>query len=108
MLEADRIEAVMRAVWSRHGLQPRGDDAHLFAGGGAFADRHRRGDRHPARLPLPALDAGRASTSRRAALRDAVPTIDVGLVWRRGSRTREVVQEFIEIAREQARSGRLR
>ena len=41
-------------------------------------------------------------------LADAVPTIDVGLVWRRGSRQRDVVQEFIEIAREQARAGRMR
>jgi len=39
-------------------------------------------------------------------LRDAVPSIDVGLVWRRGTRIREVVSEFIEMAREQSGAGR--
>jgi DNA-binding transcriptional LysR family regulator len=38
-------------------------------------------------------------------LRDALPSIDVGLVWRRGTRTREVVREFIEVAREPARGS---
>ena len=41
-------------------------------------------------------------------LRDAVPSINVGLVWRRGSRSRPVVTEFIELAREQSRSNRSR
>lgn len=34
-----------------------------------------------------------------------VSTIDVGLVWRRGSRLREEVQEFIAIAREPMAGG---
>ena len=41
-------------------------------------------------------------------LRDDVPSIDVGLVWRRGTRTREVVSEFIEVAREQSAGNRSR
>jgi DNA-binding transcriptional LysR family regulator len=39
-------------------------------------------------------------------LRDAVPTVDVGLVWRRGSQPRAEVLEFIEVARDQSRSRR--
>jgi len=39
-------------------------------------------------------------------LRDAVPTVDVGLVWRRGSQPRAEVMEFIEVARDQSRSRR--
>ena len=41
-------------------------------------------------------------------LRDAVPTIDVGLVCRRGSRMREEVQEFSATAREPVRIGWVR
>ena len=41
-------------------------------------------------------------------LRDEVPSIDVGLVWRRGSHSRPVVTEFIELAREQSRNNRSR
>jgi DNA-binding transcriptional LysR family regulator len=39
-------------------------------------------------------------------LREAVPSIDVGLVWRRGTRTKEVVTEFIEVARDQSAAAR--
>ena len=39
-------------------------------------------------------------------LRDAVPSIDVGLVWRRGSGLKPAATEFIELAREQARPRR--
>jgi DNA-binding transcriptional LysR family regulator len=49
------------------------------------------------------LDAGHIEVR---SLRDAVPTIDVGLVWRRGTRTREVVSEFIDVAREQSAARR--
>jgi hypothetical protein len=41
-------------------------------------------------------------------LRDTVEAIDIGLVWRRSTRTRDVVLEFIDIAREQSRAGRAR
>ena len=33
-------------------------------------------------------------------LRDEIPTIDVGLVWRRGSGLKPAAAEFIELARE--------
>ena len=39
-------------------------------------------------------------------LRDEVPTIDVGLVWRRGSGLKPAAAEFIELAREQSRLRR--
>ena len=37
-------------------------------------------------------------------LRDEVPTVDVGLVWRRGLALKAAAAEFIELAREQSRS----
>lgn len=107
VLEADRIEAVMRAVWSRHQLQPRvmmrtsslEAVRSLIGTGSAIAVL-------PDFLYRPwTLDADHIEVRN---LRDAVPSIDVGLVWRRGSRGREVVEEFIQIAREQSRAGRMR
>jgi len=107
VLEADRIEAVMRSVWSRHQLQPRVmmrtsslEAARSLIGTGAAIAVL------PDFLYRPwTLDADHIEVRN---LRDAVPSIDVGLVWRRGSRTREVVSEFIQTAREQSRAGRLR
>jgi DNA-binding transcriptional LysR family regulator len=107
VLEADRIEGVMRAVWARFGLQPRvmmrtsslEAVRSLIGVGAAIAIL-------PDFLYRPwTLDAQHIEAR---SLRDAAPTIDVGLVWRRGSQVREVVQEFIDIAREQARGGRMR
>jgi DNA-binding transcriptional LysR family regulator len=37
-------------------------------------------------------------------LRDELPTVDVGLVWRRGLALKPAAAEFIEVAREQSRS----
>jgi DNA-binding transcriptional LysR family regulator len=107
VLEADRIDDLMRRVWVRHQLKPRAilrttslEAVRSLVGAGAGIAVL------PDFLYRPwTLDAQHIEAR---SLGDAVPTIDVGLVWRRGSRTREVVQEFIEIAREQARSGRLR
>jgi DNA-binding transcriptional LysR family regulator len=39
-------------------------------------------------------------------LRDEVPTVDVGLVWRRGSGLKPAAAEFIDLAREQSRGRR--
>jgi len=39
-------------------------------------------------------------------LREEVPTVDVGLVWRRGSGLKPATAEFIEMAREQSRLRR--
>ncbi len=102
VLEADRVESVMRAVWSRLGLKPRVmmrtsslEAVRLLIGVGAAIAIL------PDFLYRPwTLDAQHIEVR---SLRDDVPTVDVGLVWRRGSSVREVVQEFIDIAREQAR-----
>jgi hypothetical protein len=40
-------------------------------------------------------------------LRDEIPIIDVGLVWRCGSGLKPAAAEFIELAREQSRSQRV-
>jgi DNA-binding transcriptional LysR family regulator len=40
-------------------------------------------------------------------LRDETPTVDVGLVWRRGSGLTPAAEEFIELAREQSRGRRM-
>ena len=39
-------------------------------------------------------------------LRDQTPTVDVGLVWRRGSGLKPAAAEFIELARETSRMRR--
>jgi DNA-binding transcriptional LysR family regulator len=107
MLEADRIDAVLRKVWGRYGLSPEItmrtsslEAVRSLVGVGAGI------------AVLPdflyrqwTLDA---EYIRAHTLRDTVEAIDIGLVWRRSTRTREVVSEFIDIAREQSRAGRAR
>jgi DNA-binding transcriptional LysR family regulator len=102
LLEADRIEAVMRSVWGRHGLRPRAvlktsslEAVRSLVGVGAgFAVL-------PDFLYRPwTLDADHVEALR---LRDVVPTVDVGLVRRRGSMVNAAATEFIELAREQSR-----
>ena len=39
-------------------------------------------------------------------VRDALPTVDVGLVWRRGSGVKPAAAEFIELARDTSRARR--
>lgn len=105
VLEADRVESVLRSVWSRYGLHPHVvlrtsslEAVRSLVGVGAGITML------PDFLYRPwTLDADHIEVRN---LRDAVPSIDVGLVWRRGTRTREVVQEFIEMAREQSASQR--
>ncbi len=107
VLEADRVDDVLRAVWSRYGLRPEVllrtsslEAARSLVGVGAGIALL------PDFLYRPwTLDADHIEMRN---LRDAVPGIDVGLVWRRGTRTREVVGEFIEVAREQSVGGRSR
>ncbi len=105
VLEADRVESVLNALWSRHGLHP----PVLMRSSSLEAVRSLVGIGAGIAL-LPdflyrpwTLDAEHVEAR---SLRDATPTIDVGLVWRRGSRSRPVVTEFIELAREQSRSHR--
>lgn len=105
LLEADRVDSVLNALWSRHGLHP----PVLMRSSSLEAVRSLVGIGAGIAL-LPdflyrpwTLDADHVEAR---SLRDATPTIDVGLVWRRGSRSRPVVTEFIELAREQSRSHR--
>ncbi|HYF42256.1 MAG TPA: LysR family transcriptional regulator [Ramlibacter sp.] len=105
VLEADRVEGVLRSVWSRFGLHPEVvmrtsslEAVRSLVGVGAGITML------PDFLYRPwTLDADHIEVRN---LRDAVPSIDVGLVWRRGTRIREVVSEFIEMAREQSGAGR--
>ncbi len=105
VLEADRVESVLRSVWSRYGLHPDVvlrtsslEAVRSLVGVGAGITML------PDFLYRPwTLDADHIEVRN---LRDAVPSIDVGLVWRRGTRTREVVAEFIGLAREQSASSR--
>jgi DNA-binding transcriptional LysR family regulator len=105
VLQADRIELLMRSVWARHQLKPRTvlrtsslEAVRSLVGVGAGLAVL------PDFLYRPwTLDAEHVEVRT---LRDAVPTVDVGLVWRRGSQPRAEVMEFIEVARDQSRSRR--
>ena len=107
VLESDRVEAVMRTIWSRYGLHTDVllrttslEAVRSLVGVGAGITIL------PDFLYRPwTLDADHIEARK---LRDAVPSIDIGLVWRRGSRPREVVTEFIEAAREQSPGSRSR
>ncbi|WP_077033620.1 LysR substrate-binding domain-containing protein [Pelomonas sp. KK5] len=103
VLEVARVEAVLRGVWSRHGLKPEV----LLRTSSLEAVRSLVG-RGAGIAILPdflyrpwTLDADRIEVRT---LRDALPSIDVGLVWRRGSQIRDVVLAFIALAREQQQS----
>ena len=105
VLEADRIDDLMRNVWARHPLKTRTilrtsslEAVRSLVGAGLGV----------AVLPdflyrAWTLDAEHVDVRR---LRDEVPTVDVGLVWRRGSGLKPVTLEFIEQAREQSRPRR--
>jgi DNA-binding transcriptional LysR family regulator len=105
VLEADRIDDLMRAAWARHQLKPRvllrtsslEAVRSLVGAGGGIAVL-------PDFLYRPwTLDAQHVDARR---LRDELPTVDVGLVWRRGLALKPAAEEFIETAREQARLRR--
>lgn len=105
VLEADRVESVLNTAWAAHGLHPHVlmrtsslEAVRSLAGLGAGITIL------PDFLYRPwTLDADHVEVRT---LRDEVPSIDVGLVWRRGSQSRPVVTQFIELAREQSRSNR--
>jgi DNA-binding transcriptional LysR family regulator len=105
VLEADRIDELMNGVWARHQLKPRTilrttslEAVRSLVGAGAGVAVL------PDFLYRPwTLDAEHVQARQ---LRDAVPTVDVGLIWRRGSGLKPAAQEFIEIAREQSRARR--
>jgi DNA-binding transcriptional LysR family regulator len=105
VLEADRIDDLMRGVWARHQLKPRAilrttslEAVRSLVGAGAGIAVL------PDFLYRPwTLDAEHVEVRR---LRDEVPSIDVGLVWRRGSGLKAAATEFIDLAREQSRLRR--
>ena len=107
VLQADRVENVLSAVWSRHNFRPQVlmrtsslEAVRSLVGIGAGITVL------PDFLYRPwTLDADHIEVR---SLREAVPSIDVGLVWRRGAHIRPVVTEFIELAREQSRGNRIR
>ena len=95
----------MKGVWARHQLKPRVilrtsslEAVRSLVGAGAGIAVL------PDFLYRPwTLDAEHVEVRR---LRDEVPTVDVGLVWRRGSGLKPAASEFIDLAREQARPRR--
>jgi DNA-binding transcriptional LysR family regulator len=105
VLEADRIDDLMRAVWARHQLAPRTllrtssvEAVRSLVGAGAGIAVL------PDFLYRPwTLDAEHVDVRP---LRDALPTVDVGLVWRRGLALKPAAHEFIEVAREVSRARR--
>lgn len=105
VLEADRIDEIMNSVWARHQLKPRTilrtaslEAVRSLVGAGAGVAVL------PDFLYRPwTLDAEHVEVRR---LRDEIPAVDVGLVWRRGSAHKAATTEFIELAREQSRSRR--
>jgi DNA-binding transcriptional LysR family regulator len=105
VLEADRIDELMAVVWARHQLKPRVilrttslEAVRSLVGAGAGIAVL------PDFLYRPwTLDAEHVEVRP---LRDSLPTVDVGLVWRRGSGLKPAAGEFIELARESSRGRR--
>jgi DNA-binding transcriptional LysR family regulator len=105
VLEADRIDELMAGVWARHGCKPRTilrtaslEAVRSLVGAGAGIAVL------PDFLYRPwTLDAEHVEVRR---LRDEIPAVDVGLVWRRGSGLKPAATEFIALAREQSRARR--
>ena len=101
VLTADRMDEHMRALWRRHDLLP----STLLRTSSLEAVRSLVGAGMGVTI-LPdfvfrpwSLEAERIEAR---SLRDELPTIDIGLVWRRGLAIRPAVQEFIHVAREQS------
>ncbi len=107
VLEADRIEEVLNSLWAKHSLLP----IVLMRSTSLEAVRSLVGVGAGIAL-LPdflyrpwTLDAEHVEAR---ALTNAMPTIDVGLVWRRGTPSRPLANEFIELIRDQSRGVRPR
>ena len=104
VLEADRIEGIMRAVWARHGLKPRVilktsslEAVRSLVGAGVGIAVL------PDFLYRPwTLDAEHVDVRT---LREELPTVNVGLIWRRGSALKATATEFIDMARELSRKA---
>ena len=104
LLEADRIDDLMRAAWARRQVKPRTllktsslEAVRSLVGAGAGIAVL------PDFLYRPwTLDAEHVDVRP---LRDELPTVDVGLIWRRGSGLNAATAEFIDIARELSRKA---
>jgi DNA-binding transcriptional LysR family regulator len=105
MLDADRIDDPLRSMWERRSLSPKV----LMKTSSLEAVRSLVGQGAgiailPDFLYRPwTLDAEHVDVRN---LREAVSSVDVGLVWRRGLSMKATTQEFIETAREQSRPRR--
>jgi DNA-binding transcriptional LysR family regulator len=105
MLDADRIDDLLRSMWERRNLSPKV----LMKTSSLEAVRSLVGQGAgiailPDFLYRPwTLDAEHVDVRN---LREAVSSVDVGLVWRRGLSMKATTQEFIETAREQSRPRR--
>jgi len=105
VLEADRIDELLRSLWARHQLKVRSilrtsslEAVRSLVGAGAGIAVL------PDFLYRPwTLDAEHVEVRP---LRDEVPSVDVGLVWRRGAGLKPAALEFIALAREQSRLRR--
>jgi DNA-binding transcriptional LysR family regulator len=105
MLDADRIDDLLRSMWARRELTPKvlmrtssleGVRSLVGLGAGIAI--------LPDFLYRPwTLDAEHVDVRN---LREAVATVDIGLVWRRGTSIKATALEFIEQAREQTRPRR--
>jgi DNA-binding transcriptional LysR family regulator len=105
MLDADRIDDLLRSMWERRSISPKVlmktsslEAVRSLVGQGACIAIL------PDFLYRPwTLDAEHVDVRN---LREAVSSVDVGLVWRRGLSIKATTQEFIETAREQSRPRR--
>lgn len=106
-LAADRIDEVLRAVWRRHNLAPRTllrtsslEAVRSLVGAGMGVTVLPDFVYRPWSLEAERIEA--------RPLRDGLPTVDIGLVWRRGLAIPLVTQEFIEVARDQSQARQRR
>jgi DNA-binding transcriptional LysR family regulator len=105
VLRADGVDELMRRTWARYGLKA-GDllrttsleAVRSLVGSGAGITVL------PDFLYRPwTLDAEHVDVRN---LREELPTVDIGLVWRRGAGVSAALAEFIEVSREQPRAAK--
>jgi DNA-binding transcriptional LysR family regulator len=105
VLRADGVDELMRRAWARYGLKP----GNMLRTTSLEAVRSLVGSGEgitvlPDFLYRPwTLDAEHVDMRN---LREELPTVDIGLVWRRGAGVSAALAEFIEVSREQPRALR--
>jgi DNA-binding transcriptional LysR family regulator len=105
VLRADGVDELMRRTWARYGLKPGNllrttslEAVRSLVGSGAGITVL------PDFLYRPwTLDAEHVDMRN---LREELPTVDIGLVWRRGAGVSAALAEFIEVSKEQPRALR--